>query len=103
DLHTEDENGSASISDLLREGQEIIVQLVKEPMGNKGARVVTNLTIPGRYLVLMPTVDYIGISRRIEDERERERLKKIAQHLKPKGMGMIIRTAAEGLAEEELE
>src|SRR5690606_36550461 len=73
------------------------------PMGNKGARVVTNHTIPGRYLVLMPTVDYIGISRRIEDERERERLKKIAQHLKPKGMGMIIRTAAEGLAEEELE
>ncbi|NLY92172.1 MAG: Rne/Rng family ribonuclease [Firmicutes bacterium] len=97
------ENGSASISDLLREGQEIIVQLVKEPMGNKGARVVTNLTIPGRYLVLMPTVDYIGISRRIEDEKERERLKKIAAHLKPKGMGLIIRTAAEGLQEEDLE
>ncbi len=104
DLHPETgDNGSASISDLLREGQEIIVQLVKEPMGNKGARVVTNLTIPGRYLVLMPTVDYIGISRRIEDEKERERLKKIALNLKPKGMGMIIRTAAEGLAEEELE
>ena len=65
--------------------------------------MVTNLTIPGRYLVLMPTVDYIGISRRIEDEKERERLKKIALNLKPKGMGMIIRTAAEGLAEEELE
>lgn len=92
----------ASISDLLREGQEIIVQLVKEPMGNKGARVVTNLTIPGRYLVLMPTVDYIGVSRRIEDEKERERLKKIASHLKPKGMGLIIRTAAEGLGEEDL-
>ncbi|HBR28531.1 MAG TPA: ribonuclease G [Firmicutes bacterium] len=96
------EDGPASISELLREGQEIIVQLVKEPMGNKGARVVTSLTIPGRYLVLMPTVDYIGISRRIEDEKERERLKKIATHLKPKGMGMIIRTAAEGLSEEDL-
>ncbi len=92
----------ASISELLREGQEIIVQMVKEPMGNKGARVVTNLTIPGRYLVLMPTVDYIGISRRIEDEKERERLKKLAAGLKPKGMGLIIRTAAEGIAEEEL-
>ncbi|HEY8391917.1 MAG TPA: Rne/Rng family ribonuclease [Capillibacterium sp.] len=97
------ENGPASISDLLREGQEIIVQLVKEPMGNKGARVVTNLTIPGRYLVLMPTVDYIGVSRRIEDEKERERLKKMAAHLKPKGMGLIVRTAAEGLQEEDLE
>jgi len=103
DLQQEQGNGSASINDLLRVGQEIIVQLVKEPMGNKGARVVTNLTIPGRYLVLMPTVDYIGISRRIEDENERERLKTIAAHLKPKGMGLIIRTAAEGLEEEDLE
>lgn len=92
----------ASISELLREGQEIIVQMVKEPIGNKGARVVTNLTIPGRYLVLMPTVDYIGISRRIEEEKERERLKKLAAALKPKGMGLIIRTAAEGIEEHEL-
>ena len=109
DLHgergQEGENikSSASISELLREGQEIIVQMVKEPMGNKGARVVTNLTLPGRYLVLMPTVDYIGISRRIEDEKESERLKKIASRLKPEGMGLIIRTAAEGIEEQELE
>lgn len=91
-----------SIKDLLKTGQEIIVQVVKEPMGTKGARVVTHLTLPGRYLVLMPTVNYIGISRRIEDEKERERLKAITEAVCPLGMGLIVRTAAEGIEEEEL-
>ena len=99
-------NGRAKgrgIKDVLKEGQSIIVQVTKEPIGTKGARVVTHLTIPGRYLVLMPTVDHIGISRRIQDEKERERLKKLAKSLKPKGMGLIVRTLAEGQSESELE
>lgn len=64
-----------SINDILHVGQEILVQVVKESMGTKGARVSMNITLPGRYLVLMPMVDYIGISRRIENEEERQRLK----------------------------
>jgi len=96
-------NGPAPpINKLLRLGQEIIVQVVKEPIGNKGARVVTNITIPGRYLVLMPSVKYVGVSRRIEDEKERERLRATAQKLRPRGMGLIVRTAAEGVEEKEL-
>lgn len=93
---------SLSISELLKEGQEIIVQMVKEPIGTKGARVVTHLTLAGRFLVFMPTMDYIGISRRIEDEKERERLKSIAQSIKPPEMGLIVRTAAEGMDVEDL-
>lgn len=99
-------NGKAKargIKDVLKQGQSIIVQVTKEPIGTKGARVVTHLTIPGRYLVLMPTVDHIGVSRRIQDEKERERLKKLAKSLKPKGMGLIVRTLAEGQSESELE
>ncbi|NLJ85487.1 MAG: Rne/Rng family ribonuclease [Firmicutes bacterium] len=94
---------SRRINDVLREGQQIIVQVSKEPIGTKGARVVTNLTIPGRYLVLMPTVDHIGISRRIQDEKERERLKKLTKDIKPPGMGLIVRTLAEGQCQAELE
>ncbi|NMB24768.1 MAG: Rne/Rng family ribonuclease [Firmicutes bacterium] len=94
---------SRGINDVLKQGQSIIVQVSKEPIGTKGARVVTNLTIPGRYLVLMPTVDHIGVSRRIQDEKERERLKKITKSLKPQGMGLIVRTLAEGQCEKELE
>src|SRR5690606_6895103 len=100
------ENGDAhhvhSIKDILKEGQHIIVQVTKEPIGTKGARVVTHLTIPGRYLVLMPTVDYIGVSRRLVNERERNRLKAIAKRIRPKGMGLIVRTVAEGKSEEDL-
>jgi ribonuclease G len=108
DLRLKHEEGESkksitSISDLLREGQEIVVQIIKESIGSKGARVDTDLTIPGRFLVLMPTVDYIGISRRIEDEKERERVKEIATRLKPEGMGLIVRTAAEGIGERDLE
>lgn len=92
-----------SIREILKEGQEIVVQVAKEPIGSKGARIVTNLSIPGRYLVLMPTVDYIGISRRIADEGERERLKALAKAARPKGMGLIVRTAAEGKDDKDIE
>ncbi|GAB4262872.1 Rne/Rng family ribonuclease [Thermincola ferriacetica] len=91
-----------NITDVLKEGQEILVQIAKEPIGTKGARVTTHITLPGRYLVLMPTVDYIGISRRIENEKERERLKALAEKVKPANMGLIVRTIAEGMDEEEL-
>ncbi|NMB11606.1 MAG: Rne/Rng family ribonuclease [Firmicutes bacterium] len=91
------------IKDVLKQGQSIIVQVTKEPIGTKGARIVTHLTIPGRYLVLMPTVDHIGVSRRIQDEKERERLKKLAKSLRPRGMGLIVRTLAEGQCRSELE
>lgn len=92
-----------SITDLLHEGQEIIVQMIKEPIGTKGARVVTQITIPGRYLVLIPTMDYVGISRRIEDETERERLKNIVAKFKAPDVGLIIRTAAEDVELAELQ
>ncbi len=91
-----------SIKDILKPGQEIIVQVSKEPIGTKGARVVTDITLPGRYVVLMPTVDYVGVSRRIDEDSERDRLKKIAQAAKPKRMGVIVRTVAEGLSQEEI-
>ena len=93
--------GGANICDILKQGQEVLVQIVKEPIGTKGPRVTIHVTLPGRYLVLMPTVDYIGISRRIESEKERERLKDLAARVKPEGMGVIVRTVAEGVEEEE--
>ena len=91
-----------SICNILKQGQDIIVQIIKEPIGTKGARVTTHITLPGRYLVLMPTVDYIGISRRIEEEKERERLRDLASRVKPADMGLIVRTVAQGVEEEEL-
>ena len=92
----------ANICDILKQGQDLIVQIVKEPIGTKGARVTTHITMPGRYLVLMPPVEYIGISRRIEDEKERDRLREMAARVKPRGMGVIVRTVAEGVDEAEL-
>jgi ribonuclease G len=87
----------------LKEGQEIMVQVIKEPLGGKGVRLTTHITLPGRYLVLMPNDKTIGISKRIEDARERSRLKSILASLKlPKDMGFIIRTAARGCKEREL-
>jgi len=91
-----------SIDELLRPGQEITVQVIKEPIGTKGPRVTTHITLPGRYLVLLPNADYIGISRRIEDDSERSRLKKIAEKFKPRGMGLIVRTASEGKSAEDI-
>jgi len=90
-----------SIRDIIKEGQEITVQILKEPIGTKGARVTTHITLPGRYLVLMPTVNYVGVSRRIEDECERQRLKQLAERIKPSNMGLIVRTAACGRTYED--
>ncbi|MEW6440432.1 MAG: Rne/Rng family ribonuclease [bacterium] len=90
------------IEDLLKEGQEILVQVVKDPLGTKGPRVTMHASLPGRYLVFMPTVNHIGISRRIEDEKERQRLKKIIQKIKPPFSGFIIRTVSMGRSEKEL-
>lgn len=87
---------------LVKDGQEIVVQISKEPLGTKGPRVTTYLTIPGRYLVLMPNFSHIGISRRIEDEAERQRLKDIVEDLIPGESGLIVRTAAVGIEENLL-
>jgi len=91
-----------TVGELLKVGDEILVQVVKEPRGLKGARVSTNISLPGRYLVLMPTGRYSGVSSRIEDEKERERLKHIMRRLRPEGMATIVRTAAAGVSEAEL-
>lgn len=93
--------GAIPIEGLLREGQEVLVQVSKEPIGMKGARVTSYITLPGRYLVFMPNVDHIGISRRIKDEEERRRLKEIIAGLKRPDSGYIVRTASEGVSEEE--
>ncbi len=88
------ENSKKPIEDILNVRDEVIVQVLKEPTGTKGARVTTHYTIPGKYLVLMPNNDYIAISKKIKEEEERSRLKSILEDIKPKGMGIIIRTAA---------
>ncbi|GAB4293979.1 MAG: ribonuclease G [Desulfuromonadia bacterium] len=90
------------IEELLQEGQEILVQVSKEPIGTKGARITSHISLPGRHLVYMPTVDHVGISRRIEDEGERERLREIVERIRPPGTGFIVRTVSEGKSEEDL-
>jgi ribonuclease G len=99
----EDAIGKGGIQQKLRVGQEILVQVTKEPMGTKGARVTTYIALPAHYLVLMPTVNYVGVSRKIDSEGERRRLREIAQRLRPQGMGLIVRTAAEGATEKDLQ
>ncbi|MBW2027745.1 MAG: Rne/Rng family ribonuclease [Deltaproteobacteria bacterium] len=91
-----------NIEDLLREGQDIMVQVSKEPIGTKGARLTSHISLPGRHLVLMPTVNHIGISRRIEDTAERERLRQIMQEIRPDSYGFIVRTVSEGADREKL-
>ena len=98
-----DSDRSYLIEEVLQEGQEILVQVSKNPIGTKGARITTYITLPGRYLVFMPTIDHIGISRRIEDEVERKRLKKLIQEIKDSGAGYIVRTVGEGKNKEEFE
>ncbi|MCK5913240.1 MAG: Rne/Rng family ribonuclease [Desulfuromusa sp.] len=90
------------IEDLLTEGQELLVQISKEPIGTKGARITSHISLPGRHLVYMPTVDHIGISRRIESEDERERLRQIVDSMRAPGTGFIVRTVSEGKSEEDL-
>lgn len=90
------------IEDLLIEGQEIMVQVAKSPIGTKGARVTSHISLPGRFLVLMPTSRHIGISRKIEDPTEKNRLKEAVQALRNDPCGYIVRTAAEGVESDKL-
>ncbi len=95
-----------TITDLLREGQEILVQIAKEPIAKKGARITSHIALPGRFLVYMPTVEHVGVSRKIESDSERQRLRKLIQQLRaeediPSG-GFIVRTAGVGISEKDL-
>jgi ribonuclease G len=97
------ERSLPSISDLLREGQEIIVQIAKEPLGQKGARITSHIALPGRYVVFMPTLEHVGVSRKIASDEERLRLKRILQtHRTGMTGGFIVRTAGEGKTEDEI-
>jgi ribonuclease G len=92
-----------SISELLKPGQEIIVQIAKEPLGQKGARITSHIALPGRYVVFMPSVAHLGVSRKVSSEEERLRLKRILQtHREGTTGGFIVRTAGEGVPEDEI-
>ena len=91
------------ITDLLKEGQEVLVQIAKEPIGKKGARITSHIALPGRFLVYMPTVNHVGVSRKIASEDERLRLKRIVTSERENGLGgFIVRTAAANIKEEDL-
>jgi len=92
-----------SIDHYLQKGQDVLVQVIKEPIGTKGPKVSGRLSLPGRYLVLMPGLNHIGVSRKIVDREERQRLKGILQELRPNHAGLICRTAAEGRSRKEFE
>ncbi|HEU4428725.1 MAG TPA: Rne/Rng family ribonuclease [Myxococcota bacterium] len=92
-----------SIETLVREGQEIVVQIAKEPIGSKGARITSHISIAGRHLVLTPWAQRVGVSRKIDSDRERRRLRDIVQRVKPADLGFIIRTAGEGTRDADLE
>jgi len=92
-----------SIDSLLREGQEIVVQVAKEPIGSKGARITSHISIAGRHLVVTPLSPRVGVSRRIESDRERRRLREIVSRMRPEGLGFIIRTAGDSATEADLE
>jgi ribonuclease G len=101
----EGDRPQTKIEDLLKEGQEILVQVVKEPLGTKGARLTSHVTMPGRFLVFMPTVDHVGVSRKIESREERARLRGIVRQFREEhGFtgGVIIRTAAGGRSEQDI-
>jgi ribonuclease G len=93
---------STPIREVVREGQEVIVQVSKEPIGTKGARVTSHISLPGRYVVYMPTIEQIGISKRIGSDKERARLREAIESLKPPSGGLIVRTVAEGLTKKQL-
>jgi ribonuclease G len=110
DISDLDENGDhgrrrrapvLKIEDHLKKGQEVLVQITKESIGTKGPRVTQQVSLPGRFCVLMPGVEHVGVSRRIEDRSERQRIKAIIADLKPKGVGLIARTAGEGKGDPE--
>jgi ribonuclease G len=91
-----------NIQDVVKEGQDVVVQVAKEPMGTKGARLTCHISLPGRHVVLMPTVDHVGVSRKIESSDERRRLRSIVDALRPPGMGIIVRTVAAEQTDEQL-
>ncbi|MBC5829195.1 MAG: Rne/Rng family ribonuclease [Candidatus Eremiobacteraeota bacterium] len=91
-----------SISEKVNRGDDVLVQIVKEPRGLKGARISTNISLPGRYLILMPTGKYSGVSRKIDTAEERNRLKAVMKRIRPEGMATVVRTAAGGVSEAEL-
>lgn len=101
ETHISSSSIKTPIQDLIKEGQSILVQVAKDPLGTKGARLTTHVSLPGRFIVYLPTVRHLGISRRIENDAERERLREIVQNVNPQG-GVIVRTAGEGATEEQI-
>ena len=95
-------HGGFTISEKVKRGDDVLVQIVKEPRGLKGARISTNISLPGRYLILMPTGKYSGVSRKIDSADERNRLKSVMKRIRPEGMATVVRTAAAGVSEAEL-
>jgi ribonuclease G len=105
DRNERDKSPDAKIEELVKEGQDIIVQVAKEPLGTKGARLTSHVTMPGRFLVFMPTVDHVGVSRKISTREERNRLRGIVREFREQhsfGGGVIIRTAADGRPKEDI-
>ncbi len=97
-----EETSTLDIRSMVKTGQEIMVQVIKEPFGTKGARITTNITLPGRSIVLMPNADYVGVSRRIENEEDRTALREVLERIRPPHIGVIARTVSLGLSEEAL-
>ena len=102
-LHAQDVMGKGALQDKLKPKQKIVVQVVKEPVGHKGPRVTTEISLPGRFLVLMPNEAGINVSKKITSAKERARLKSIVNLLKPVGVGVIVRTEAEGQSEADIQ
>ena len=102
-LHAEDVRGKGTLKEKLKPKQKLVVQVVKEPTGHKGPRVTTEISLPGRFLVLMPYEPGVSVSKKIENSRERARLKAILNLIKPVGVGVIIRTEAEGQSEADIQ
>ena len=102
-LHAEDVMGKGTLKEKLSPKQKIVVQVVKEPTGHKGPRITTEISLPGRFLVLMPYEPGVSVSKKIENSRERARLKSIINLIKPVGVGVIIRTEAEGQSEADIQ
>ena len=102
-LHAQDVSGKGALQDKLKPKQKIVVQVVKEPTGHKGPRVTTEISLPGRFLVLMPNETGINVSKKITSAKERARLKSVVNLLKPVGVGIIVRTEAEGQTEADIQ
>ena len=102
-LHAEDVMGKGTLKEKLSPKQKLVVQVVKEPTGHKGPRVTTEISLPGRFLVLMPNESGVSVSKKIENSKERARLKSIVNLIKPVGVGVIIRTEAEGQSEADIQ